>query len=126
MFSDKDLLSLIAQSGVHLMPNGWRVVIKAHWADGITPQCPHGLRYALVLKDHNGDRRLGFDNSHGFDGASPDDPFDHEHRPGRPGRRYRYPFTTAAALLADFFERAIAHCEAEGVAFEFEVEEDLS
>lgn len=118
MFADRDLLGLITLSGVHPMSNGWQVMIDAHWTDQ-TPQRPHALRYALILQDETGERLLGFDNSHGFDGAGPEDRFDHEHRAGRVGRRYEYKFTTASALLADFVDRAQAYCDRHGVAFDW-------
>jgi hypothetical protein len=125
MFTDRDLLGLITLSGVYPMSNGWQVMIDAHWTD-VTPQRPHGLRYALILQDETGDRLLGFDNSHGFDGAASTDRFDHEHRAGRVGRRYEYRFTTASALVGDFFARAADYCASRGVPFDFDIEEEVS
>lgn len=122
MFTDRDLLALIGIAGVHQMSNGWQVVIRAEWVDA-TPQRPHGLSYALILQDENGDRLLGFDNAHGFDGATATDPFDHEHPAGRVGRRIEYPFTSASALITDFFERAQSYCKRREVLFEFQEED---
>jgi hypothetical protein len=62
---------------------------------------------------------LGFDNSHGFDGAKEDDPFDHEHRPGLTGQRFQYEFISAANLFNDFWDRVQRVCDQRGVLFEF-------
>lgn len=123
MFTDRDLLALIGIAGVHQMSNGWQVVIRAEWVDA-TPQRPHGLSYALILQDGSGDRLLGFDNAHGFDGAIATDPFDHEHPAGRVGRRIKYPFTSASALVTDFFGRAQSYCDSRGVPFDVEFQEE--
>lgn len=112
------LAELIEQAGVWRMPNGWQVVIRAEWCD-ITSGRPHGLSYALILQDERGERMLGFDNSHGFDGADDDDPFDHEHRFGAAGQRFPYVFTSPGALLSDFFERVEHACSVRNVPFEF-------
>jgi hypothetical protein len=63
---------------------------------------------------------LGFDNSHGFDGAGDDDPLDHEHRFGKVGQRFQYNFKSPANLLSDFFDRVQCACEIRDVPFEFE------
>jgi hypothetical protein len=73
-----------------------------------TAQKPHGIAYALTLHAPDGSRIMGFDNAHGVDhlgsryGKRPR-AHDHWHRDandeGRP-----YAFTTAAALVADFFD----------------------
>ena len=118
MFGDRDLAWLIDQSHVWDMPNGWQVVIRAEWCD-ITSGRPHGLSYALILQDENGERLLGFDNSHGFDGAVDDDPFDHEHRLGLVGQRFQYHFASAAILLHDFLDRVENVCILRDVPFEF-------
>lgn len=112
------LARLMEQAGVWVMPNDWQVVIRAEWCDP-TDGRPHGLFYALILLDERGERLLGFDNSHGFDGARDDDPFDHEHRLGLAGQRFRYTFTSPSVLLSDFFDRVERACEAHKVPFEF-------
>lgn len=119
MYGDRDLAWLIEQSNVWRMSNGWQIVIRAEWCD-MTSGRPFGLSYALILHDENGDRLLGFDNSHGFDGAAVDDPFDHEHRLDRIGQRFRYNFTSAGKLFEDFWGRVNQACTQKGVPFEFE------
>jgi hypothetical protein len=122
MYGDRDLAWLIEQSAVWHMPHGWQVVIRAQWCDKTNGR-PHAISYALVLNDEHGDRLLGFDNSHGFDGAGDDDPFDHEHRLGKVGQRFRYDFTSAADLLTDFLDRVEKACAVRNVAFEFKDDE---
>jgi hypothetical protein len=73
--------------------------------------------------DDKGERVLGFDNSHAFDGAAPDDPFDHEHRDGLQGQRFAYTFTTAGALISDFWLQVEMACARRGIEFEFEDDE---
>lgn len=119
MFGSVEAAALIDLAGVWAMPNGWQVVIRTEWCD-VTSGRPHGLSYALILQDENEERLLGFDNSHGFDGAQDDDPFDHEHRLGKVGQRFRYEFTSPSALITDFFERVQAACAARNVPFKFE------
>ena len=45
------------------MTNGWQVIIRAEWTD-VSAGRPHGVSYGLVLKDAEGNRLLGFHNSH--------------------------------------------------------------
>lgn len=104
------------------MSNGWQMVIRAEWTD-VTMNRPHGAAYALILQDEHGNRLLGFDNSHGYDGAGDDEPFDHEHRANAVWRRVRYAYVSGDQLLVDFFARCEAHCVLRGVAFEFELDE---
>lgn len=78
----------------------------------------------MILNDEHGIRILGLDNSHAFDGAQSDDPFDHEHRPGKVGQRFQYDFTSAGQLMTDFFARVEAHCKSAGVPFMFEDDSD--
>ncbi len=105
-------------AGVRRLTNGWQLVIRAEWID-VTPQRPHGLSYALILQDERGNRLLGFDNAHSYDGAEPEEPFDHEHPAFRVDRRIKYEFRTASALIADGFDRIEAYCAAQNAAFEF-------
>jgi len=121
MFSFADICALVEMAGTYRMPNGWSVVIRADWVDASVNR-PHGLSYALVLKDECGNRLLGFDNSHPYDGAPEDEPFDHEHRPGKIGQRLRYSVVSMSNLITDFFARCETYCRAIGVAFEFEEE----
>src|SRR5215212_358584 len=108
MASDEHTLDfLLAFNGlIHVLEQGYR--LKFEITRGKTsPERPHGLRYSFTLHDPEGARLVGFDNAHGV--ASAGSRFarrpvahDHWHRTrseaGRP-----YNFTTADALLADFF-----------------------
>jgi hypothetical protein len=118
MFTYGDLADLIDWAGIYQMTNGWQVVIRAEWVD-VSAGRPHGVSYGLILQDAQGNRLLGFDNSHAPDGADEDQAFDHEHRANARGRTFRYKFTSAAQLKADFFDRVEKHCTQENIAFEF-------
>lgn len=118
MFNDGELAKLIDLEGVRRMVNGCQVVIRAKWVDQ-TPQQPHGVDYALILQDERGQRILGFDNSHAFDGAHEEDRWDHEHREGLIGQRFRYDFTSASNLLSEFFDLLDAYCRANGTTSDF-------
>jgi hypothetical protein len=70
-----------------------------------SPGCPHGLSYSLSLHDAEGGRLVGFDNAHPVresrgPGGKAERACDHKHRLGTV-RPYR--FTSAAALLEDFW-----------------------
>lgn len=125
MISERDLETLFdfADESPWRLPDGGWVVVHVERVD-VTVQRPHGIRYGLVLQDPDKQRVLGFDNSHGFDGAADDDPFDHEHALGRVARRIRYDFKSASLLLADFFDRCDAYCKAQGISFELTREKD--
>jgi hypothetical protein len=118
MFGDKELENLILFPEVLPMKCGWRIIKRASWVD-TTPNRPHGLSYALILQNDKGERLLGFDNSHGFDGAQPNDPYDHEHKPNRLGQRFRYDFKAAGQLISDFMDRVGAYAASVGVRVEF-------
>jgi len=104
MSSHDDIIALVEMSGVRPMTGGFHVSIRAELWD-VSPAKPLGLDYGLTLMDGNGDRVLGFDNKHAFDGASADTPWDHEHRAGVPGQTFEYRFTSVWQLISDFFER---------------------
>ncbi|WP_337996973.1 toxin-antitoxin system TumE family protein [Oleispirillum naphthae] len=123
MFRHEELSNLIDMAGVRRMENGWQVVIRADWAD-VTEQQPHGLSYALILQNECGERILGFDNSHGFDGADEQDPWDHEHRVDHMGQRFRYDFVSASRLISDFFDKVEHYCADQNVSSAFIVEDD--
>lgn len=123
MIGDGDLAWLIDQSGTYRLTCGWVVVIRAEWCDQ-TMGRPRGLSYAFILNDEHGYRILGFDNSHAFDHAQLGDAFDHEHRPGRGGQRFRYDFISAGTLFEDCWSRIEAYCANKGVPFEFEDDAD--
>ena len=72
-----------------------------------TPERPHGISYVMVFRPLRGEPFVRFDNAHavvrpGGQFVKGPKAFDHWHRtetdPGRP-----YVFTTAAALLDDFW-----------------------
>lgn len=123
MSNTADLHFLLERTGVYQMECGWQVVIRADLVDP-TPQQPHGVSYAVILQDERGHRILGYDNAHAFDGAEPEDPWDHEHRVGRIGQRFRYEFASASVLLTHFFEALATQCLAQGVSSRFIVEDD--
>jgi hypothetical protein len=118
MYNDKELANLIDMAGRRVLDNGWVIVIRADWTD-VTPQQPHGLDYAIILLDEKGNRLLGFDNSHASDGASDGDSWDHEHRPGLTAKRFPYKFSTASALISDFFERVQKYADARGIELSY-------
>lgn len=89
------------QAGVFELTAGGNVAIRVELVDR-TPEKPHGLDYALVLNDASGSRILGFDNKHRYNGGAAGQPFDHEHKYGRPGIAFRYDFTSVYALYDDF------------------------
>lgn len=120
MVDKAGLAWLVGLSGTtYRLTCGWQVVIRADWCD-TTAGRPWGISYAMILNDQNGHRILGFDNSHGFDGAEPGDAFDHEHRANKVGQRFCYKFVSPQQLMNDFWERMERHCDAEKAPFEFE------
>lgn len=123
MFGHGELSNLIEVAGVYRMENGWQVVIRADWTD-VTEHQPHGIDYALILQNERGERIFGFDNSHSFDGADEQDPWDHEHKVGRVGQRFRYDFVSASQLITHFFEQFEDYCAVQGVSSAFTVEDD--
>ncbi|MEG3789342.1 hypothetical protein V1318_04340 [Lysobacter sp. CCNWLW3] len=108
---------------IYRMTCGWSVVIRVDFCDPTVGR-PHGLFYGAILNDENGQRILGLDNSHAFDNAQPDDPFDHEHLPGKVGQRFPYVFKNPNQLVSDIFDRVEAHCHNTGTPFEFEGDGD--
>ncbi|MEA9761791.1 MULTISPECIES: toxin-antitoxin system TumE family protein [Xanthomonas] len=119
MIGDGGLAWLIDESGTYRLTCGWLVVIRAEWCD-VSVGRPQGLDYGLVLQDEQRNRILGFDNSHAFDNAKPNDPFDHEHRVGKTGQRFQYVFVSPGKLLEDFWARMETYCVSKGFPFEFE------
>ena len=124
MFGDNELSNLIDMAGLLQMECGWQVVIRAEWTDA-TSQKPHGLDYAIILQNERGTRLLGFDNSHAYDGAAEDAPWDHEHKPNRVGQRFPYNFVSASKLITAFFDRLEAYCKSKGVSSDFSMEQEL-
>ncbi|MFQ5671936.1 MAG: DUF6516 family protein [Nitrospinales bacterium] len=78
---------------------------------------PHGLNYSLTLHDEAGRRLVGFDNAHAvWSGSGPGKwvrkRYDHKHRL----RRIKpYDYTSAAALLADFWDEVDAVLKEKGI-----------
>jgi hypothetical protein len=89
---------------------------------------PHGLRYSFTLHDPGGRRLIGFDNAHsvpakGSRHAATAVQYDHWHRTETDqGRAYR--FTTADALLADFFAEVRRVLAERGISDSVTGEED--
>ena len=104
---------------IYRLTCGWALVMRVELCEA-TAGKPHGLSYGMILNDEKGHRILGLDNSHAFDGAHLDDPFDHEHLPGKIGQRFPYAFKHGGQLMTDFFERVEAQCQIMGVPFEIE------
>jgi hypothetical protein len=123
MFTHADLHLLVERAGVYRMQCGWQVVIRADLVDP-TPQQPHGLDYALILQNDRGHRIFGYDNAHAYDGAAVEDRWDHEHRIGWIGQRFRYDFASTGELLTHFFERLMSYCSEQGISSDFVVEDD--
>lgn len=119
VLSDHDLEALLsfAEMSPFRLPDGGWLVVDVELVD-VTEQRPHGLRYALVLQNAEKQRVLGFDNSHGYDGALPEACFDHEHPLGKVNKRIPYTFTSASVLISDFFARCETYCAKQGIAFD--------
>ena len=106
---DRDELEplLILDGATFEMAAGIIVEVKA-WRTDETPERPHGLSYALVLRPKDGGRPwLRFDNAHrvgeGRGGYRRKQvAYDHWHRTEK-DRGSPYEFTTAAQLLDDFW-----------------------
>lgn len=118
---DIDVLLGFADQSPWRLPNGGWLVVHVEVVDQ-TPQRPHGLDYALVLQNSEKQRLLGIDNSHGYDGAPDNAPFDHEHLEGSVERRVPYAFRSASQLITDFFDRCEAYCKSNGIAFDLQPE----
>jgi hypothetical protein len=87
--------------------NGYWVAIRVVRVEP-DEQRPHGLQYSLTLHDGNGERVLGYDNSHVVDAASGPArrsrrPVRSEHVDRRGKRSLPYEFTTPFKLVEDFF-----------------------
>jgi hypothetical protein len=87
--------------------NGYWVAIRAVRVEPDAAR-PHGLQYSLTLHDEDGDRILGYDNSHRVDAAT--GPARKSRRPAaldhidrKRRRSVPYRFTTPFKLLEDFF-----------------------
>ena len=105
---ESELELLLALDGsVFEMAPGVIVEFTARRTD-VTPERPHGISYALVLRPKGGSPWVRSDNAHAVDEGDRGyrrkrAAYDHWHRTekdtGRP-----YSFTTAAQLLDDFWK----------------------
>lgn len=103
---------------------GFEVTIQIAQCE-VTEERPHGFNYAFTLvgPDYSGQRvrLLGRDNAHAGKGA--DRPYDHEHRERRnragglveAGPPVAKPLTNIQEAIGEFFEKAQALVEREGV-----------
>lgn len=97
-----DLNGSIVEQG-----NGYWLEIHA-WIVEVSPDIPHGVRYALTLHNRYGTRILGYDNAHAaklpkkYKYAGQRLPYDHKHRHST-DKGVPYEFKDAYQLLSDFF-----------------------
>jgi hypothetical protein len=85
---------------------------------GMTPERPHGISYAFVLRQKDGGPWVRFDNAHAVDKGRgyrrKRAAYDHWHRTekdkGRP-----YNFTTAIQLLDDFWREVKRTLDEKGI-----------
>lgn len=117
---DPELEALLCLDGFsYEAASGCLVEFMARRTD-VTPERPHGLSYALVLRPSDGGTPwLRFDNAHAIEhrGARyrrPPAPYDHWHRTETDsGRPYR--FTTAVQLLDDFWREVRRVLDEKGI-----------
>ena len=89
-----------------------------HWVTFVVTRVPasaekpHGIDYSLTLHGPDGERLVGFDNSHLVGRQKPGEAQDHRHRL-RSIRPYEY--RDAATLLADFWATVDAVLRERGV-----------
>lgn len=117
--TDHTLQLLLDLDGLNFVYDGGYWIKYAVRAVAKSPACPHGIRYSLTLHDKQGGRIFGIDNAHSPKaGSGPAEKSarpiaaDHMHRDGR---IYRYEFTDAETLLADFDKGVIDALEKRGV-----------
>jgi hypothetical protein len=116
--NDDGLEALLALDGARFEMASGAVVEFTVSQTTITPQRPHGISYALVLRPKDGAPWVRFDNAHsvGERGGYRRKrvAFDHWHRTeddeGRP-----YNFTTSAQLLDDFWAEAKRTLDEKGI-----------
>ena len=118
---DNELESLLALDGATFeMTPGIVVEFTARRIDA-TPERPHGLSYAMVLRHRaGGPPWLRFDNAHGVAGRSrgyrpKKAAYDHWHRTGNDKGR-PYTFTTASQLLDDFWREVKRIFDEKGIS----------
>jgi hypothetical protein len=117
---DEVLLRLLDYDGrCYRLAQGWSLKFRIRPAP-VTPERPHGVRYALTLHDAAMVRLLGFDNAHGVPRRQA---FDHRHRFRRTAELVPYTYIDADQLLVGFFDAVAAACRSEGVPFIFDSDE---
>ncbi len=118
--SDVELELLLSLDGAAFeMAQGVRVEFTVRRTDA-TPERPHGISDALVLRPARGGAPwVRFDNAHAIDDTARGygrkrGAYDHWHRTAADkGRPYR--FTTPAQLLSDFWKEVKRACDERGI-----------
>ncbi len=88
--------------------NGCWVKIEAKTTKSITKERPHGIRYSLTLHSKNGERILGYDNSHPVKEKKRRHTtikhvaYDHKHN-NKEDKGAAYHFSSPQKLLTDFW-----------------------
>jgi hypothetical protein len=118
---ENELESLLALDGATFeMTPGIIVEFTARRIDA-TPERPHGISYAIVLRPKTGGPPwLRFDNAHAVAGPSrgyrpKKAAYDHWHRTGKDKGR-PYAFTTASQLLDDFWREVKRIFDEKGIS----------
>ena len=108
MDRDNGLTTLLELNG-SIIEQGEGYWFEIHvWTVEVTPDIPHGIRYALTLHNRYGTWILGYDNAHAvkmpkkFKYAGQRLPYDHKHRHSA-DKGVTYEFKDAYQLLSDFF-----------------------
>ncbi len=97
---------------IELMDGQFLARFEAHTVE-LSPEVPHGIKYALTLHDRTGQRVLGFDNAHPIKlkkGRFVERPTEADHwhyGPGEVARKYQ--FQGAGKLLEDFWAEVEKH-----------------
>jgi len=108
MSSASGIETLLDLNGYIIDQGGGYWVKVEVWRAPVTPEVPHGIRYALTLHEPYGKRIMGYDNSHAvkppkkFKFAGQRHTYDHMHRHVA-DKGVPYEFKDAHQLLADFF-----------------------
>lgn len=98
---DYTLEQLLNLNGdIYEVVGGFWIKIEAKRTKQVSPQKPFGIKYSLTLHSSNGERIIGYDNSHGMPGGKAEHAHDHQHKGGR---IIAYNYINATKLLADFW-----------------------
>ena len=108
MQTDPGLGTLLELNGnIIQQEHGFWVEIHV-WRIEPTDAVPHGIRYALTMHEHGGERVMGYDNAHAvkpsgkFKYAGQILQYDHKHR-HISDKGVPYKFKDSYQLLKDFF-----------------------